>query len=108
MTKDASQTFTATEASKPIFERLFDGVSERGIEQFFNLWEAQGEGSDPREAGSLVAHAYMTIAARIAVFAAECSGNKPRREQWLAMAAEHFDKAIADVDTAFEKTKEEN
>lgn len=102
------QTFIPKEKVRFLFEKLFDGVSDRGVNQFIHLWESSGEESDPREAGSLVAHAYVTNAARIAIFSCHCARQEPRREQWLALCAEAYDKAmiaVAEAVAEHEETK---
>lgn len=91
------ETFTPDDRTRAIFNALHGKINSAGIDEFFEVWEIE---SDPRKAGSVVAAAYMQIAARIAVFSAQCAGREPSREQWLALAAEQFDKAVTDVSEA--------
>lgn len=93
------ETFTPDPRTRALFMALFDKANRAGIDEFFLAWEIE---DDPRKAAAVVAGAYMRIAARVAVFASECAGKEPSREQWLSLATEHFDEATKDVAEAFD------
>lgn len=93
-----SDKFTPTEDARKVFRTMYREASDAIMEKFFDLWEASG---DPREAGSMAAHAYIKNAARVAVFGARCAGEDPRQHQWQACCDEQFHDAVRDVATAF-------
>lgn len=98
MTQAPETTFRPTEEAKAAFKRMADQASDAMMEHFFAMWEAEG---DPRRAGSLAAHAYISRAARVAVFGAHCSGLPPQQELWEAACLDAFNDALRDVNTAF-------
>lgn len=97
---DDKETFYPSIAATVIHRRLVEAIAQQATEEFFRLWELNGEDSDPREAGSIVAGAYMHMAAKIAIFACECANMEPRLSQWLKLATEHFNRANDDVNEA--------
>lgn len=95
-------TFTPNDASREKYRALAEKINLKYMDEFFELWESQGEHTDAaREAGTMVAHALIDMAARLAIFGAECSGHEPVRDQWIEVCNEHFNRAITDVAEAF-------
>lgn len=102
-------TFTPTDASKEKYRVLAEKLRIQYNEEFFSFWESQGDHADaPREAGTLVAHALLDIAVRIAVFGTVCAGREPEIGQWRAVCDEHFNRAIGDVTDAMKIAEEES
>lgn len=94
-------TFAPTEKSREILRGLRQRVGDDADKEFFDSWEAEIANSDaPRMAGSIIASAYMRLAARYAVFGAECAGRAPSLQLWLAMAEQEFNEAVTDMATA--------
>lgn len=94
--------FTPSAAARAAFKAMADEGHDAIMERFFGIWEADG---DPRRAGSMAAHAFITNAARIAVFGALCGGHEPQQELWQACCEEAFHQAVKDVATAFDKAE---
>ena len=104
-----SEIFTPTDATRAILKNLRHRLGDDADKEFFDTWEAEISDPDaPRMAGSVVASAYMRLAARYAVFGADCAGREPSLQLWLALAAQEFHDAVKDVanakDTAFIQT----
>jgi len=93
-----ASSFVPNETARAAFRAMDKEAGDVLMEQFFALWEAEG---DARRAGSMAAHAYIRNAARIAVFGAECAGHEPEIGMWRATCDEQFEKAVNDVATAF-------
>lgn len=90
-----TNTFTPSDQTRAALQSLHEGLATEAETKFFEVWEAEIANHDaPLRAGSIVAAAYMRNAARFAVFGAQCAGQPPRLEQWLAVARENFEKAI--------------
>ncbi len=92
--------FHPTETSRAILRSLADESMVRAMDQFFALWIEQ---SSPREAGSVVAAAFMQTAARMAVVGAMFDNQEPDIDQWLAVARERFDEAMIAAKEAFDQ-----
>lgn len=91
-------TFKPTEQSREILRTLRDRLGDDADKEFFDAWEAEVANPDaPRLAGSIIASAYMRLAARYAVFGADCAGREPSLQLWLALAKENFRDAVKDV-----------
>lgn len=90
--------FKPTDKAREAFRRMSDAAMDAMQDQFFELWEAEG---DPRRAGSMVAHAYIQNAAKIAVFGSRCAGLEPQSDLWRAACEEAFTNAACAVDIAF-------
>lgn len=94
-------TFKPTDASREILRTLRNRLGDDADKEFFDIWEAEIADPDaPRMAGSVIASAYMRLAARYAVFGADCAGREPSLQLWLALAEENFRDAVKDVATA--------
>lgn len=91
--------FKPTEATREIYRRMADEAMLKAMDQFFALWIEQ---TDPREAGSVIAHAFMQTAARIAVFGAMCGHHEPSIAQWMECCRERFDEALIAATMAFD------
>ena len=94
---DLEPEFQATEMAKPLFEDARKKLSEASMSLFFGLWDA---GHEPRQAGSMVAHILLPLAARSAAFGAHCAETTPSRELWLKRCNEAFERAVAEIDDA--------
>lgn len=92
-------TFSPNDEARAAFRRMSVEASDQMTDRFFEIWETAG---DPREAGSLAAHAYIKNAARMAVFGARCAGIDPSPDLWLSCCKDAFDNALRDVETAFD------
>lgn len=93
--------FKPTETSRAIMKALSARLGDAADKEFFDAWEAEIADPDaPRMAGSIVAAAYMRLAARYAVFGADCAGREPSLQLWLALAEQNFQDAVKDVETA--------
>jgi hypothetical protein len=90
--------FKPTDKAREVLRRMNDAAMDAMQEQFFELWEAEG---DPRRAGSIAAHAYITNAAKIAVFGSRCAGLEPQSDLWRAACEDALTNAIRAVDIAF-------
>lgn len=97
MTDDEPEIFNPTDTARSAFKALMGGVTDQVMDGFFDMWEAE---DDPRKAGSMVAHAYISNAAKVAVFGAECAGKEPRKDLWLKACEEAYDAATKDVGAA--------
>ncbi len=94
-------TFKPADATRAILKTLTDRLYDRADKEFFDSWEAEISNTDaPLRAGSVIAAAFMQVAARYAVFGAECAGREARLKQWLALAEEHFIEAVGAVASA--------
>lgn len=80
-----------------MLRELHGNLAQEADKKFFDIWESEiADPMAPRMAGSVIANAYMRLAARFAVFGCECAGREPSRELWLEFAKQQFDDAIAD------------
>lgn len=92
------KTFMPTDEARAAFIRMNDAAADAMMEQFFAIWEAEG---DPRRAGSMAAHAYIRNAARMDVFGAQCAGQEPQAELWRECCDAAYTDAVRDVTEAF-------
>jgi len=89
--------FQPTDASRALMRELHGNLANKADKIFFDIWESEiADPMAPRLAGSIVANAYMRLAARFAVFGCECAGREPSLELWLALAKQQFEDAISD------------
>lgn len=95
------ETFTPNDTARTVFKAMDVAAGDILMERFFDLWEADG---DPRQAGSMAAHAYIKNGARIAIFGATCGAHEPSIELWLATCEAAFHQALIDVGAAFEQS----
>lgn len=90
--------FKPTDQSREILKGLRKRLGDDADKEFFDVWEAEINDPDaPRMAGSIVAAAYMRLAARYGVFVADCAGREPSLQLWLALAEQEFRDAVKDV-----------
>ncbi len=90
--------FTPTDETRAILKALRNRLGDDADKEFFDTWEAEINDPDaPRMAGSVIASAYMRLAARYGVFGADCAGREPSLQLWLAMAEQEFRDAVKDV-----------
>ena len=93
-----SETFKPTDAARAILKGLRNRLGDDADKEFFDTWEAEISDPDaPRMAGSIVASAYMRLAARYGVFGANCAGREPNLQLWLVLAEQEFHDAVKDV-----------
>lgn len=91
-------TFKPTDETRAILKALRNDLGDAADKQFFDVWEAEIADPDaPRMAGSVIASAYMRLAARYGVFGADCAGREPNLQLWLALAEQEFRDAVRDV-----------
>ena len=99
--------FKPSDKSRAILRELRGNLAEEAEKKFFDIWEAEvADPLAPRLSGSVIANAYMGIAARFAVFGCECAGREPRLELWLELAKEQFEDAIKHCAAAKEAAAE--
>ena len=90
--------FTPTDETRAILKALRNRLGDDADKEFFDVWEAEISDSDaPRMAGSVIASAYMRLAARYGVFGADCAGREPSLQLWLALAEQEFRDAVRDI-----------
>ena len=94
----SEQIFKPNDEARAAFNRMSNELADRIMDNFFGLWEAEG---DPRRAGSMAAHAYIKNAAKVAVFGAKCSGHTPDKALWLAACGDAYEAATKEVSFAF-------
>lgn len=90
--------FEPNDKARELFKKFYSDASAATMEEFFDLWEAEG---DPRRAGSMMAHKLVILGARFAVFGAVCGGHKPNIALWMEVCRERAEEAIKDVSEAF-------
>lgn len=100
MTDKTVIEFTPSEQARGLLQRAFKDESVSSMDEFFALWEAEG---CPRRAGSMMAHKFVILGARYAVFGAQCAGVEPNLDLWMNVCREAAERAIADVDESFEQ-----
>lgn len=94
----SDSTFTPTDKTRATLKALRNDLGDAADKQFFDVWEAEIADPDaPRMAGSVIASAYMRLAARYGVFGANCAGREPSLQLWLALAEQEFRDAVKDV-----------
>lgn len=90
--------FTPADETRAVLKALRSRLGDDADKEFFDVWEAEIADPDaPRMAGSVIASAYMRLAARYAVFGADCAGRDPSLQLWLALAEQEFRDAVRDV-----------
>jgi len=106
---DTRTEFEPTEISRAKYRLLAEQIKIKYMDEFFDLWESQGDDNPgaAREAGTMVCHALLEMAARVAVFGTMCDGNKPQIDQWRSVVDEHFTRAVADVTASFAEGTDE-
>lgn len=99
-------TFKPSDETRAILRELHCNLAEEADKKFFDIWESEiADPMAPRMAGSVIANAYMRLAARFAVFGCECVGREPNRDLWLELAKQQFDDAIVDcAESTLKKT----
>lgn len=101
MDRNNPDKFKPSDETRMILKELTDRLYDRADKEFFSAWEAEVDNPDaPVRAGSVIAGGYMQVAARYAVFGADCAGRDARLAQWLALAEEHFLEAVGACATA--------
>jgi hypothetical protein len=105
---DTLKKFTPNDISRAKYKLLAERIKIKYMEEFFDLWESQGDGPDAaHEAGTMVCHALLEMGARVAVFGAVCSNHEPEINQWRAVVDEHFNNAVRDVAASFAEASAE-
>jgi hypothetical protein len=98
VTAERINEFMPTDEARAILKALRARLGDDANKEFFDTWDAEISNPDaPRRAGSLIASAYMRLAARYGVLGADCAGRKPSLQLWLAMAEQEFRGAVRDV-----------
>ena len=90
--------FKPSDRAREAFRRMYDSVHDAITEQFFDIFEAEG---DWRRAGSMAAQVYIRNAARVAVFGARCAGVEPDADLWRGACNAAFAIALKDVEAVF-------
>ncbi|UFS77179.1 hypothetical protein LPB73_07325 [Tardiphaga sp. 37S4] len=87
--------FKPSDLARAALHEMHGDLADTALKKFFEMWEAEVEDLEaPRKAGSVIAHAYMGVAARFAILGCEYSDTKPSLEVWMAFAKEEFESAI--------------